>query len=309
MKQRATNTLVSIKEMKENPLHPTPEFIADGILPGNALLLISGKQKSRKTFLAMNLALGLATGRSFACFHIPSPKKVILLSAEGGWFSNEVRIETMSHVCSNITDANLKFCFDIRLKLDRPDDVKNLKGMIRDNNVDIVIIDPLVKFHESEENSAKEMGHILSVLRDVIEDHNVSVILIHHQGKEGESARGSSAISGEYDSCISISKQLNDKHKLSFEIRQGPSLNDVVLKFNPVSYWFEDEEVHPLVAIVVEAVTISRKELAEKAVEIGRYKNINGAYKSIKKLIDDGDLVITDDDRIKVGNPLSKYPR
>jgi archaellum biogenesis ATPase FlaH len=308
MKQRKTNTLISIKEMKEHPLYPSPELIAGGILPEKSLLLISGKQKSRKTFLAMNLAFGLASGSSFACFNIPKSKKVILLSAEGGWYSNEKRMKVMSNSIPQLSEDKLSFCFDIRFKLENPSDVQKLKDMIIQSAADVVIIDPLIKFHQLEENSAKEMGQILSVIRDLIEDCNISVILIHHQGKEGETARGSSAISGEYDSCISIKKPNQDKHTLSFELRQAPAPSDIDLKFNNTSYWFEEEDVHPLVAIVKAAGKISRKELAEKAVLNKHYKNDTGAYKPIKTLIEQKVLIVTDDDKITVGYPLSKSP-
>jgi len=101
---------------------------------------------------------------------------------------------------------------------------------------DVVIIDPFIKFHNKDENSAQEMGFILERLRNLIEDYSISLILVHHQGKEENAgARGSSAIAGEYGSCITTKKLGGDeslKHRVEFDLRHALTPDPRNLIFN-----------------------------------------------------------------------------
>jgi RecA-family ATPase len=69
---------------------PQPQAIIEGgVLNAQSLLLIAGQQKAKKSFLAMNLAVAIAAGTSFAHFTIHKPHRVLVLSAEGGFHSNK----------------------------------------------------------------------------------------------------------------------------------------------------------------------------------------------------------------------------
>ena len=89
---------------------------------------------------------------------------------------------------------------------------------------EVLILDPFVRFHNLEENSSTEMTEVLRRIRQLIDTHGISVILIHHTGKnEAAAARGSSAIMGEYDSAIHISSDRGDAtHELEFEFKDLP---------------------------------------------------------------------------------------
>ena len=79
-----------------NDHSPMPEpIIKDGILLEGTMLVIVGPPKSKKTFLAQNLALAIASGKSFANFEITKPKKVLYFLAEGGYYPNRDRLQKM----------------------------------------------------------------------------------------------------------------------------------------------------------------------------------------------------------------------
>jgi hypothetical protein len=275
------NTIRPLSEILEDDTPEPAEIIKGGILRNKSLLLIAGQQKSKKTFLGMNFGLAIAAGKSFACFVINSPHKVLILSAEGGFFSNRKRIEKMCKTIGIIPAANLYICFDSRWKFDAEDDYRDLRKQISDLRPNVVIIDPLVKFHYSDENSSTEMSVILNRLRELIEDLNISIILIHHTGKnEDIGARGSSAILGEYDSYIQITKGKSTQ-KLKFDMRHAETPDDLEIKFNPETFWFELANQNPLVKIVQECGELTKHELVKKLVEGGRCGSKSTVYKKI----------------------------
>jgi RecA-family ATPase len=273
---------------------PRPQaIIDDGILNAQSLLLIAGQQKAKKSFLAMNMAVAMATGRSFACFNIHRPHRVLVLSAEGGFHSNKERVIKM---CANIqapSDDFLHLDFGTRWKLDNKANCKELSETIDEIKPEVVIIDPLVKFHLKDENSTQEMMDVLNAIRNIIEDKNVSVILVHHLGKSiGNGARGSSAILGEYDSYIEIAKH-KETQKLKFDMRHAETPDPKQITFNPDTFWFEgDYPTNPVILILQQYGELERKILKEKLIEGGYFKPGNGAYARIDKDLKSGAIVL-----------------
>ena len=77
-----------------------------------------------------------------------------------------------------------------------------------------------------------------------------SIILVHHTGKvESRGGRGSSAIIGEYDSCITLHSEPNGNTRLSFDMRHVETPPSRIIRFNPDTFWFSDrDEISELLA-------------------------------------------------------------
>ena len=279
---------------------PTPEpIIGNGILLQQSLLLISGKKKIGKSMLAMNLALALSNGSTFSIFKIIRKYRVLLISAEGGHYNNRDRIKKMAAKFRDNT-ADFDMSFDPRLLIDDSDGLYQLNSIISYYEPEVLIIDPLIKFHNRDENSAKEMAIIMTQIRNLIEDYKLSIILVHHMGKDSTSGpRGSSVISGEYDSYIEMTEINKNKHevKLTFDLRHFETPESINIIFNPATYWFENkiEEPSYSIKLILEYGSMSRKELANKLVEAKMYSSPSNAYKSIKNDLDNKRLLINSD--------------
>jgi archaellum biogenesis ATPase FlaH len=281
--RKYTNNILPFQQMLNEKIEIPPPIIDDGILPEKAILIISGKPKVRKTFLTQNLAIALATGRSFAIFRINEPHKVMILSAEGGIASNYSRMRTMCESRDIKNIENLYACLDTRWQLDRDGDLAAIEEKIKEIQPDVVIFDPLVRFHCQDENSAQGMANLFGKIRKLVEDNDISVIIVHHLGKnESAGLRGSSIISGEYDShiCISPGKRIQALH---FDMRHVEVPEKKDLRFNPKTLWFERDE-HPVIATLNELENATTAALVETLVKKGSYSSKGGAYKAIKKL-------------------------
>jgi hypothetical protein len=285
-----------MEEIMHDTRTPPQAIIGGGILLDKTLLLVSGKQKSKKTFLVTNLAMAVAAGVSFASFHIPAALKVLILSAEGGYFPSRDRLRIMRRSIPAGREIDLEISFNSRLNLLDERSFGELRDEIARRRPKVLVIDPLVRFHDAEENSATEMSKVLGGMRELIEDFSLSVMLVHHTGKNPEAgARGSSAISGEYDSAIGIKVQ-DEKHILEFDMRHVETPSAKVLSFNPETLWFEDAERDPIREILVKAGRrLERRELVNLILEAKLVGSPNSAYRRITRSLQGGSIELEDE--------------
>lgn len=295
--------IYSLDYLLNDKSNPPPQLIGGGILLNRSLLLIAGAKKVRKTFLAYNFGVALATGKSFAGFEIKQQSNVFIFSAEGGYFPNRERIQTMCKDVEQEARQRLNICFDSRLKLENYTDIDKIVATIKEYQPEVLVIDPFVKFHGLEENSAKEMGHILDQLRILIEDYKLSIILVHHLGKDQtHGARGSSAILGEYDSCITLTKEGSEnKHqnKIEFDLRHSISPDSRKLLFNSKTFWFEEEESE-IVKILRTYGTQDKKTLVDRCISSELYAHQSGAYKAIDREVANGKIGLSEEGKYYV---------
>ncbi len=289
------NNIYKMSELLGKADEEPNEVIEEGILNENGLLLISGQPKSRKSFLVYNMAITIAAGKSFACFKIPKPKKALMISCEGGIGSNNKRLNKM---CDNFgldeksksaMADNLTISFVPKVWLNINEDWQDINETIENDKPEVLILDPLIRFHNVNENAANEMGIIFSRMRSIIANFNLSIILVHHHGKDDSGgARGSSTIQGEYDSSIQISRaKQKTKHTLKFDLRHSELPDDVILHFDADTFWFKDER-HFIEDEFLQILR-ERKELSKSEwVNIATDKKILGhstAYTRIDKYL------------------------
>ena len=235
---------MNFNELMNDMSEPPPAIVDGGILLDKTLCLVIGKPKNGKTLFATNLGLKISFGEDYLGFKINNPKRVLYLSAEGGYFPNRNRIKLMGPHLKQIQNTSIlgrNFDYETYSNYDFLDDesLKKIISIIKEHEVEVLILDPLVRFHSGDENSAKDISALMKNIRSLIEEHNLSIIIVHHCGKVAErGARGSSVITSEYDSCITITK----KHKysiLSFDMRHVETPDNMNIKLNTASLLFE----------------------------------------------------------------------
>ena len=284
--------LYSLKEITEDNSQPPEPIIDNGVLLDGTILLIIGPPKSKKTFLTQNLAISIASGQDFAGFKVPEAKKVMYLLAEGGYYPNRDRLKKMA---PNI-DANLILGHPTYLPINRPDYYDYLYELVKEDNPDVLILDPLIRFHDVDENSASQMSDVLGKIRTMMAELKVSVILVHHTGKvASRGGRGSSVIVGDYDSCIEICKSDYCNVLLKFDMRHVETPSPKKIRFNLDTFWFENESG------IVELIESAGGDLLKEDLiklygkpKATAYRHINKAIKSGSIEEDDKHLILTE---------------
>jgi RecA-family ATPase len=248
-----------LSDFLSRELPKLPHIVGRGILPVNGKLVIGGEPKSRKSYFALNVAIDLARGRPLfnafydsdtgenkkPIFPVTRSYKVLYIENEIG---HEGLQERLLPMLGGVLDDPMSLYItsrDLSLRMDQEEGKKLLNQQIASVLPDVVIIDPLAKFHHLDENSSQEMGYVLRTGDEWIRDFGCSVVYIHHTGHAnpmaprvgGDRLRGSTAIFGDADSII-IVENTSGKNapeptlKLTFELRRGKPMRDHFLKVN-----------------------------------------------------------------------------
>ena len=271
--------LVGLNELLSDDSSPPKPVIDNGVLLDGTLLLLIGPPKSKKTFLTMNLALSIASGSDFSGFKIPKPKKVLYLLAEGGFYPTRDRLKKMAKG----KNQNLFVGFPHYLPINTEDGYHSLYNLVKEVNPDVLILDPLIKFHDVDENSASQMSDVLGKIRTMMAELKLSVIIVHHTGKvASRGGRGSSVIVGDYDSCIEICKSDNGNVSLKFDMRHVETPPIKKIRFNPDTFWFENESG------IVELIESAGGDILKKDFLKSYGKPIKTAYRHIDNAVKSG---------------------
>ena len=141
----------------------------------------------------------------------------------------------------------------------------------------------MIKFHDVDENSASQMSDVLGKIRTMMAELKLSVILVHHTGKvASRGGRGSSVIVGDYDSCIEICKSDNSNVSLKFDMRHVETPPTKKIRFNPDTFWFENESG------IVELIESAGGDILKKDFLKSYGKPIKTAYRHIDNAVKSG---------------------
>ncbi len=294
--------LITFSDIINDMSEPPEPIVGDGVLLDNTILEIVGEAKSKKTFLALNMSVAIASGNSFAGLNIERQSRVLHLSAEGGYFPTRERIQTISQDISEEALSNIYYPKYVNMSIDVDDDYCELQSLIEEVEPAVLVLDPLIRFHSQDENSSTAMNVVFRRFKELIAKYNLSIIIVHHTGKNPSlGGRGSSLIRGEYDSCITLKKH-GDNHKMCFDMRHVETPSPRNVSFNKDTFWFEasatDDKV---VEYLTENGSISRTALTEEWVRSDTFSSSH-CYRLIKEAIRKGDVREGEDRKLHLSN-------
>lgn len=177
--------------------------IIRGLLANNESLLLVAESGTGKSLLLNYLLFSLAVppvAGIFGKYEIARPFSTLLIQSENPTSSQSFRLKRLFTAHPEFKKAGSRVvCLagerDIRLSgnIRSADFRKRVKGCIERSGADILVLDPLISFHNADENSNTEMRATLDCLTDLSDAAGVATIVTHHTGKNGDS-RGASAI-------------------------------------------------------------------------------------------------------------------
>jgi hypothetical protein len=209
---------------------PSPEYLIEGIIQKNSFSMLYGAPGHGKTFVALDMALHIATGRPW-CDKTVQHGQVIYIAAEGymsvldrirAWctFYRASPPEDFLMVIDPIDltggDKSLEeFLVHIVGSADTEHVLRDEDGEVTETlsapPVQLVIFDTLARCATgADENSAQDMGNIvrwLDKLRDKdLTGLDTAVMVLHHSAKHFAHERGSSALRGAADTMMYVAK-------------------------------------------------------------------------------------------------------
>jgi hypothetical protein len=221
-------------------LAPMPEerrWLVDQLWSESAVGIVGGEPKCCKSFLALDLAVSVASGApALRRFAVSRPGRVLLFAAEDALHVVRERVCGIASACGvAITGLDLQVITAPSVRLDLRDDLARLKDTVAALAPRLLVLDPFVRLHRIDENASAEVAPLLASLRELQRTHGCSVLLVHHARKGGAAARpgqalrGSSELHAWGDSNLYL-RRSGDKLTLSVEHRAAPAIADLGLR-------------------------------------------------------------------------------
>ena len=195
-----------------------------------AVGIVGGEPKCCKSFLALDLAVAVASGAPcLRRFPVPHPGRVLLYAAEDALHVVRQRLEGICAAARlRIEDLDVQVITAPAVRLDQLADRERLERTIAQLKPRLLILDPFVRLHRVDENASGEVAPLLASLRELQRQHALAVLLVHHARKggarvrAGQALRGSSEFHAWGDSNLYL-RRLGNEITLTVEHRAAPS--------------------------------------------------------------------------------------
>ena len=218
----------SIPDLTEEDRKP-PEFIVDGMLP-IGMTFLSGAPKTRKSFLAIQLAIAVASGSTFFGLKT-TPCDVAYLDLEG----SKSRISYRTAQMTSAVPRNVFIANEVKDKL-AGKLVERLRDLHRQRpSIRLVIIDTYSRargsYRGGSANAYDQDVAFLEPIQRMALQENIAILFIHHDkkgagmvGDNFERLSGTMGISGSADCVMNLiteGKRFDGKATLEFTPRDA----------------------------------------------------------------------------------------
>jgi RecA-family ATPase len=205
---------------------PEQRFLIDTLWADSGVGVIGGTPKSCKSWLGLEMAVSVASGQPcLGRFAVRKPGPALIYLAEDGLEIVRDRLDALcQHHGIEIDTLDVRVIVTPSLRLDLECDSQRLYATIARHQPRLLVLDPLVRLHHADENSAQEISRLLAGLRTLQRKHQVAIVLVHHTRKAirgrqpGQSLRGSGDLHAWGDSNLYLRHQ-RDALELTVEHR------------------------------------------------------------------------------------------
>jgi len=204
-------------------------WLVEPLWAAEAVGLLAGAPKSCKTWLALDLAVSVASNtHCLGSLPVRGDGPVLLYAAED---SQPILRERLAALVAlrglSLETLHVSVIVEPVLRLDTEADQQRLAETLRLLRPRLVVLDPLIRLHSLDENSSRDVSALLSYFRRLQRECSVALLLVHHMRKgggsrPGENLRGSSDIWAWGDTLLYL-RRTQDGIALSVEHRAHPS--------------------------------------------------------------------------------------
>ena len=172
-------------------------WLVAGLWSEQAVGIVGGEPKCCKSFLALDLAVAVASGTPcLRRFAVSRAGRVLLFAAEDALHIVRRRLEGIAAAAGMaLADLDIQVITSPVLRLDLDADRKNLAETVARLQPRLLILDPFVRLHRIDENASGEVAPLLAYLRELQRRHGTAVLVVHH-ARKGGGARAGQALRG-----------------------------------------------------------------------------------------------------------------
>lgn len=171
---------------------------------------LAGDPGTAKTWLLLELARSVATGRPFLDRFATQQGPALIIDEESG----EARLQRRLARITNQTDGHcpIHIASMCGVNLSQNHWIDSLHSKVAEIKPSLMLFDSLVRVHRGGENSAEDMATLFSVFTSLRHDFGCAIVFTHHLRKMGfirdlgQRVRGSSDILAYVDSMLGMTK-------------------------------------------------------------------------------------------------------
>lgn len=198
--------------------------------------ILGGAPKCCKSWLALEIALAVASGRPcLDVFDVGEVGPALLYMAEDPAPVVKTRlIGICKHRGLDLATLPLHLITAPALRLDRAHDQVRLRDAVAKYAPRLLVLDPFVRLHRIDENDAGQVSALLGYLRELQRAHDVAVLVVHHARKNGSSAQPGQSLRGSGDffawaDSLLYMRRSRGQLVLTAEHRAAPSPEPITL--------------------------------------------------------------------------------
>lgn len=234
------------------------EWLIRGYIETNSLSLMFGDPAAGKSFIAVDLACSIATGRDWHG-HKVLAGRVLYIAGEGnrGYSARCAAWSILNDTC--LDHAQLSFSSKT-VNLSDPNAAASLNAEISMMTAQtgeyprLIIVDTVARSMDGDENSTRDMAVFVKQL-DLLKDlHQCAILLVHHTGHGDKSrARGSTVLKGALDAEFRVSKDQSGVLRLECtKMKESEAPAPIAFKLTDICLNKLDEEGNPIYKAAIE---------------------------------------------------------
>lgn len=185
---------------------PPPVWLIEGVLPMGGVVGLYGPPGTYKTFIAMDMALSVASGTPWQK-HPTKKGFVVYIAAEGGT-GITIRIAAW-HKDRAISESRTSIGW-LTEPIPIYSDSDSLNDLIKrvsdeiDHPPVLIVIDTLARCFEGDENQQEDMGRFIGGVDQLRKEFGSTVLIVHHTRLDGQRERGNTSFRGAADTMLAV---------------------------------------------------------------------------------------------------------
>lgn len=216
---------------------PAPRWLIDGIIPEGGLIGLYGQSGTKKTFIAMDVALCVATGHTWKGHDVQSGY-VVYISAEGNagigkralaWLVEHEITEDVPRIAWLLEGVPVNADSDQMVKL-----MTRIADEIHTKPT-LIVIDTLARCFDGDENAQEDMGRFVAGADWLRAEFQCAVLVVHHTRLGGDRERGNTVFRAATDTMIAVEVEDHAIKVSCNKQKDAEEFKEFELELKPVS--------------------------------------------------------------------------
>ena len=192
---------LAVEHVGAHEAAPGIPWLVEGLWPEQGVGFLGGHPKACKSWLALDIALSVAS-RTAALgeFAVERGGSVLLFAAEDSPAMVRARFQGMAAQRKlALSEVPIQLVLENGLRLESARDQARLHATLEELRPVLLVLDPFVRMTGIDENSAQEVSRVLAFLRELQRSLELAILVVHHVRKSAAGVNGGLALRGSGD--------------------------------------------------------------------------------------------------------------